>query len=106
MPDAAVRPDVHEALDVHRDLGPQRPLDLVVALDLGTEAGDVRVGQVADPQGSADPRRLEDVQRRGAADPENVGETDLDLLVAREIDAGNTSHISPDAACAWGCACR
>src|SRR5689334_5798879 len=65
--DAPVRADVHEALDVHRDLGPQRALDLVVALDLRTETGDVRIGQVLDPQRAADPGRLEDGERRGAA---------------------------------------
>src|SRR6267378_2639027 len=33
MTGAAIRPDVHQAFDVHRDLGTQRAFDLVVALD-------------------------------------------------------------------------
>jgi hypothetical protein len=90
--DPAVRADVHEPLDVHRGLGPERPLHLVRPLDLGAQARHVRVGEVTDALRGGDPRRLEDLLRRGAPDPKDVSKSDLDLFVAREIDAGDTCH--------------
>ena len=39
-----------------------------------------------------DPRLLENLQRGVATDAVDVRQSDLDLLVAREIDARNTSH--------------
>ena len=36
-------------------------------------------------------------------DPVDVGKGDLDALLARDVDAGDTCHrVSPAAACAWG----
>src|SRR2546422_11049817 len=40
------RPDVHQPLDVHRDLGAKRALDLVVPLDHLAQPRDLRVAQV------------------------------------------------------------
>ena len=108
MPRPTIRPDVHQALHVHRDLGAQRPLDAILLLDLLTELVDVGVREVADPLLRVDPGVGEDATREDAADAEDVGEADLDLLVARKVHAGNTCHvwITPAAACAWDCACR
>src|SRR5258705_4507867 len=106
--DATVRSDVHESLDVHRDFGAQRTLDPVFLLDDAAQLLHVGVREVADAQRRVDPRLLQDLHGRGPSDPENVGQSDLDLLVLREIDARNTRHssISPDAAYALDCACR
>ena len=90
--DATVRPDVHEALDVHRNLGAQRALDPIHLLDLLTELVDVGVGKIPDALLGVHPGRLEDAARQDAPDAVDVGQADLDLLVARKIHAGNTSH--------------
>src|SRR3712207_5188774 len=93
MADPTIGPDVHQPLDVHRGLGAEGALDLVGALDLRAEPRDVGVAQITDALRGVHARRLEDRLRSGAADPEDVSEPDLDLLVAREIYAGNTCHI-------------
>src|SRR5687767_903871 len=55
----------------------------------------VRVGEIANPLVQLDPTLLQDVASRRATDAVNVGQADLNLLVAREIDAGDTSHAQP-----------
>jgi hypothetical protein len=93
MPNPAVGADVHQPLDVHRDLGAQRALDAILLLDDAAEAADVHVGQVADPLLAAHAGLVEDIDRVLAADAIDVRQPNLDLLVARKIDAGNTSHM-------------
>jgi hypothetical protein len=90
--DATVRADVHKALDVHRDLGAERTFDAVEFLDLLTELVDVRVREVANAKLGVDPGGCQDAAREHAADAGDVGQTDLDLLVAREVHAGNSCH--------------
>src|SRR5699024_7454789 len=43
----AIGADVHQPLDVHRDLGPERAFDAVLLLDRLTQLVDVGIGQVA-----------------------------------------------------------
>src|ERR1035437_1449562 len=89
---AAVGADIHQSLDVHRDFRAQRPFDAILLLDHLTELVPVGVAQVADPQRCVDPRRFHDFQGGRTSDPEDIGQSDLNLLVLREIDARNTSH--------------
>src|SRR5690606_542017 len=92
VPHPAVRADVHEALDVHRDLGAQRTLDAIELLDLLAELVHVRVRQVADALLGVHAGRFEDAPGEDAPDAVDVSQADLDLLVARKVHAGNTSH--------------
>src|SRR6185503_2248527 len=90
--DAPVGADVHQSLDVHRHLGAERALDLVVALDHLTELVDVGVVQIANAKRRVHARLGHDVRGLPTANTKDVRQADLDLLVAREIDASNTSH--------------
>src|SRR5215471_7733980 len=47
VPDATVRTDVHQTLDVHRYFGAQRTFDLIVAFDHAADLVDVRVREIA-----------------------------------------------------------
>src|SRR5437764_346930 len=85
-----VRADVHQSLDVHRDFGPQRALDPELLLDHLAELVHVRVREIPDPQRRVDASLLDDLLRRRPADAVDVRQTDLDLLVAAEIDSRNT----------------
>src|SRR5258708_11049293 len=93
MTDTAVRPDVHQPFDVHRHLGTKRALDLVVALDDLTQLGDIGVGQILDAEVRIDTRFVEDLASAAAADTKTVRQSDLNLLLTREIDVTNTSHV-------------
>jgi hypothetical protein len=94
MPKAAVASDVHEPLDVHGALGAKRTFDLVVALDLATETVHVVVVEILGATIGIDPARREDLLRPCRTDSEDVRQSDLDALAAREIDASDTCHGS------------
>jgi hypothetical protein len=92
MTRAAIRSDVHEPLDVHRDFGPKSALDLVVALDGLTKLVRVGIAQIAYALSSTHSSLLEDRLSGLATDAEDLGKPDFELLVARKIHARNTSH--------------
>ena len=102
MPHAAVRPDLDEALDVQRHLATEVALDLVRAVDDLAEPVDLVFREVPNARVRVDVRLLEDLLAGRQPDPVDVGEGDLDALLARDVDARNTCHrVSPAAACAW-----
>src|SRR5947209_9021271 len=84
--DALVAPDLDLALDVLGDVATQVALDLQVLVDEATEAGDLLVGEVAHPRVGTDAGGLADLLRRAPADAEDVGEGDLQALLARDVD--------------------
>src|SRR5579862_6003998 len=90
-----VAPDLHLALDVLRDLAAQVALDLDVLVDICTKAGDLFLGEIAHSRVARDARRVAHLLRDRATDPVDVGERDLEPLLARNVDAGNTSHRAP-----------
>src|SRR5688500_9272300 len=91
---AAVAADVHEPLDVHRDFGAQRTFDAEVLLDRLTKPLCVGVVQIANPLLGVDAGGSEDTAGGRATDAENVSEADLYLFLTREIDAGDTRHLT------------
>ena len=95
MAQAAVRADLDEPLDVQRDLAPEVALDLVAPVDELAEPVDLLLGQVADPRVGVDVRLGQDLLGGRQADPEDVGEGDLDPLLAGDVDAGDACHRLP-----------
>ena len=109
MTETAIRAEVHQALDVHRDFLAKVTFDLVGGLENVADLGDLGVRDVVGALGAVDLCFLEDLHRTKTADAEDVGESDVHALVAREVDAGNTSHgDSPNelADQPWRCLCR
>ena len=67
---------------------------------------DLVLGQVADLGVRVHPCLLEQIVSRRAADPEDVGEPDLQALLVREIDSSDACQVaSPAFACVVG-SCR
>jgi len=91
---ATVRADVHQSLDVRRDLGAKGAFDADVFLDRLAEAVRVGIVQILDALVGADPGVSEDLSRCRAADAVDVCQPDLELLLARKIHAGDTCHLS------------
>jgi hypothetical protein len=107
MTNTPVAANVHKSLDVHRDFGSQRAFDAIVLLDRLTKPVGIGVVQVTHSLVGADSSGLQNLARGRAADAEDVGQTDLELLLTRQIDAGNTRQlISPASVCVLDCACR
>jgi hypothetical protein len=84
---ATVRADVHESLDVHRDFSAESSLYAEVLLDRLTEAIGVRVIEIANALFGIDASLLENALRGRAANSEDVGQPDFQLLLAWKIHA-------------------
>src|SRR5690606_21621760 len=107
MPLSAVAADVHETLDVHGHLRPQRTLHLVLILDRAPQTVHLVVRQLVHATVRIHPRLRKDLLRGRKTDPVNVRQCDLDPLVARQIHASDSRHLStPAAACAADSSCR
>src|SRR5262249_40555077 len=104
-----IRPDLHLALDVRGDLTAQVTLDLEVGVDERAQTRDFVVGEVAHARVAWEVGLLADRLRRGSADPVDVRQRDLEPLLTRDVDTGDTSHrtsqrvlLSLGAACGAG----
>src|SRR5690606_12979670 len=91
MAQAAVRAQVHQALDCDADLATEVALDHELA-DLGTQGLDFRLGEVADLGRQGNPRGLADLLRTGTADAVDALQANPDMLLGRQVDAGDTRH--------------
>src|SRR3954467_10367373 len=67
-------------------------LDLVVALDRVAELDQLLVTQLVDAEVGAHAGHGEDLLGPGTADAVNVGECDLDALLARQVDTKEACH--------------
>src|SRR6266576_1549463 len=97
-----VGPDLHQALDVERDFAAQLAFDLGFFVEDVAEATDLLVVEVLDAHVGIDVRDRQDAPRRVRADPKDVGERNLDALLAGNVNAGNSCHL-PSYPCLWLC---
>jgi hypothetical protein len=88
-----VAADLHLPLDVLGDVTAEIALDLEVGVDTGPQAGDLLVGQVTDPGVGTDPGLGAGLLCPGLADAVDIGQRDLETLLARDVDAGNSGHV-------------
>ena len=106
MTKAAIAADLHEALDVLADLAAKVTLDLQVPVDVLAKPDDLFFGEVADARVRADTGLAQNLLAGRETDAVDVGQADLDALLAREVDTCDTGHAcsppSPAAACDAG----
>src|SRR3954469_14181602 len=103
VPQALVAADLHLPLDVLIDVATEVALHLHVgAVDVGTDAVHLFVGEVAHPGGRVDVGAGAALLGSRAADAEDVGEADLEPLLAGDVDTGDSCHVSPASACGGG----
>jgi hypothetical protein len=86
MPQAAIRSDIHQSLDVHRHFAPEIALDAVFLVNDLAQAIDFIVSQVADACIRVDPGSLQQVLAGVKPNPVNVGQPDYYALLAREVN--------------------
>src|ERR687886_571173 len=92
VPDPAVGPDVYEPPDVLVDLAPEIALDLHVLVDVGSYGADLALREVADLGVGVNSGLGEDLPRRRAADPVDVGQPYLDPLLPPQVYARYPRH--------------
>ncbi len=92
--DALVAADLDLAADVRGDLAPQVALELEAALEVVAERDELGVAEVADADVGADARGGQRLLGAGATDAVDVGERDLQPLLAGEVDSDKTCYVS------------
>src|SRR6266699_3336347 len=88
-----VAADLDLAPDIGLNLAAQVTFDLVGRVDPVAELHQLLVAEVADPGVPADAGRRQRLQRPRAADAEDVGERDLDPLVAGQVHSRKPGHV-------------
>ena len=88
-----VAADLDLAADVGLDLATEVTLDLEVGFDRVAELDQLFVTQLVDAEVGADPGGGQELLGAGTADAVDVGECDLDALVAREVDTNEACHV-------------
>jgi hypothetical protein len=88
--DAAVGADLGEPLDRLLPVAPQVALDLEVRVDVVAELRDLFVGEVLDLGVRAEAELDGDLAGGRLADSVDVGQPDLEALLVREVDSGDT----------------
>src|SRR5258705_9507310 len=91
---ALVRPDLDLAADVRGHLTTEVTFDLVVAFDPVPELHQLLVTQLVDALVTGDPGRFQSLQGASTTYTEDVGESDLDALVARQVDPYKACHLA------------
>ena len=94
VPQSAIRLNIDQPLDVHRDFFAQVAFDLAFFLDDLTDTVDLVFAQILDLLERINLRGGQNPQRARIANPEYVSEPDACLFVARQIDSSNTRHVS------------
>ena len=89
---ASIAAEVHQALNVHGDIAPEVTLNAVAVRDHLTDANDLLIAELLVGQVGIHLGLLTDLQSRRAADSIDVGQCDPRLLLAWEINSGNTWH--------------
>ena len=91
--EAAVAADLHQTGGVLPHLAAKVALGGEVGINVVTDLGDLILGQILDAGVGVHTGLSADLGGAGAADAINVGESDLDALLARQIDAVNTGQL-------------
>src|SRR6478609_4927055 len=89
-----VAADLDLAADVRLDLTSEVTLDLEVGLDLVAKLDQLLVTERVDPGVRVDAGGGQELLGAGTADAVDVGECDLDALVAREVDTNEACHVA------------
>src|SRR5215469_5229633 len=87
VPDALVAADLDLSPDVRLNLAPQVTFDLVVRLDPVPQADQFIVADRVNARVTADSGRVQRLESASPANAVNVGQRDLEPLIARQIDS-------------------
>jgi len=92
VPQAPIGTNIHQSLDIERDLRSQAPLDLIVVFYNLPENVDLLRGQIVNPSCCVDTCAGTDRLCRRASDSKYLGQSNIHVFVG-EINPGNSSHV-------------
>src|SRR5437879_4652255 len=92
MTEAAIGADFDEPLDVHRNFLAQIAFYKAFRLDDRTDAIDLFLAEVLDLLHGVHFRLVNDAEGARTPNAVDIGQSDVDVLLARKIDARNTCH--------------
>ena len=94
MAKTTVATDVHQTLDVHGGLATQVTFNGEQS-DLVANLFEIPVSQILDLLGISDIACLTDLASTGATDAKNCSQADFGVLLRRNVDTCDTSHMRP-----------
>jgi hypothetical protein len=80
--ETAVATEVHEALDIHGDFGPQFTFNLMLVIDHPADIVDLTIGEVVRFSARIDIEFLKNTRRCRPTNAVNVCQTDIDALTS------------------------
>ncbi|EJY56878.1 polysaccharide deacetylase [Alicyclobacillus hesperidum URH17-3-68] len=93
MANTTITADFRQTLDIQRDFTTEIALNLMGALNLVTQTYDFFFREVLHSTVRINASRRQNLISGRPADAKNIGQSDFDALVARQIDTGNTCHV-------------
>ena len=95
MPRTAIRADFNQPLDIQGYFAAKVTFNLVTSIDDFAQPVDLLFGQVADTSVRVDVRLSEDLLARWQPNPIDIGEGDLNALLARNVYACDACQALP-----------
>src|ERR1700759_2890338 len=89
----AVRAQVHQPLDIHRNLPPKVALDRVFTIDQLADAHNPVVGHLLHASVGRNTDSAADLNSLGPSDAVDVDQADRDPLLVWDIDASDPRHL-------------
>jgi hypothetical protein len=93
MTQAAIAPDVHQSLDIHRDFAPEVAFYTELFVDDVAQPLDFIFRQVPHPCVGTYASSLEELLACMQSNTVDIGESYFYALFSREVYAGNTCHL-------------
>tara|TARA_B100000676_G_C17930337_1_gene760510 strand:- start:94 stop:468 length:375 start_codon:yes stop_codon:yes gene_type:complete len=92
MPDAAVAPEVHQPLNIHRNFATKFTFDEIIVIDRLANSNDFIIGKLVYPTFVRNAAFAADFDRLRPADPMDVRQSNGNTLPSWNVYACNTRH--------------
>jgi hypothetical protein len=92
MAQTTVGTEIHETLDVHRGFAAKIAFHLIVAVDGFADRKNLGVSQLMHAALCRDTDLLDDLLSEFRTDPVDIGQSDDNTLLSRDVDASYTGH--------------
>jgi len=87
MAQPSIRANIHQALDIHRNLTPQTSLDVVIVFDHMPEFGHILVRESMHPRIRIDAGFLKYLRSGSMANPKNITQANFNPFAFRQINS-------------------